>query len=149
VKSLRLLQRMVKKIIILITFISCTPLHGFSQSCSIPQPLTSAQMEMINGVWTGYYSLNGKLTEFTVKIKCSNGSVQCTISNPPLTGEIQSEVYRFCGAGAFHFRKETNDAFYEFDGVPANEEMIGTLSTDAEEKKVFGKFYLKKEKGSL
>lgn len=104
---------------------------------------------MINGAWTGYYLLNGKRTEFTVKIKSGDGSVQCTISNPPLTGEIQTEAYRFCGAGAFHFRKETNNEFYEFDGVPANGEMKGTLSTDAGGKKVFGEFYLKKGKDSL
>jgi hypothetical protein len=139
---------MLKNIIIVI-LISYPAMHGLSQSCSIPQPLTRAQIELVNGVWTGYYSLNGKHTEFTVKIKCGNGYIQCAISNPPLAGEIQREAYRFCGAGAFHFRKETKNAFYEFDGVPSNEEMKGTLSTEVEEKKVFGKFYLKKETGSL
>jgi hypothetical protein len=50
------------------------------------------------------------------------------------------ETYRFCVAGAFHFRKETNNEFYEFDGVPYDEEMKGTLSMEVQEKKVLESF---------
>lgn len=129
--------------IILLASVICLPVRAFTQSCSMPQPLIQEQKGLINGDWTGYYVLDGKRTEFTVQIRCSE-SIQCEISNPPVTEEILKETYRFCGSGAFHFRKETAHEFYEFDGVPENGEMKGTLATDADGKKVFGKFYLKR-----
>jgi len=130
---------------ILMTLISCVSVNVLSQSCSIPQPLTKQQIEMIDGEWIGYYLLNGQKTEFSVQIKSSSKSVHCQLSNPPLAGEIQKEEYRFCGAGAFHFRKETGENHYEFDGVPDNGIMKGTLAIGVDKKKIFGQFYLKKD----
>jgi hypothetical protein len=102
-------------------------------------------MELINGEWIGYYLLEGHKTEFSVQIKSRDKSVHCQLSNPPLAGEIQKEEYRFCRGGAFHFRKETGGNHYEFDGVPDNGVMKGTLTIDVDKKKIFGQFYLKKD----
>ncbi len=97
-----------------------------SQSCSAPKPLSAAQVSMVKGEWKGHYDLKGERTEFAVIIASENNPFT-RISAPPLDGEPMKEEYRFCGGGAFHFKKKVAGGFYEFDGVPEGNTMNGTL----------------------
>ncbi|MBX2966343.1 MAG: hypothetical protein KF845_09375 [Cyclobacteriaceae bacterium] len=120
----------------------------WSQSCTIPQPLTKEQKEMVRGEWHGHYELNAVKTAFTVSIDFDDDSNLAEISNPPLKGNVSHEEYRFCGAGAFHFKKVVPGGFFEFDGVPQGSSMDGTLVVLVGDVKKTGKFSLEKKGAS-
>lgn len=125
--------------------VSCLSYPGVAQTCSVPKTNTVDQMAQIRGEWVGYYVLGGSKTEFSVVIADAGNSLTCVVSAPPLSGEIKKEQYRFCEAGAFHFRKEVGHQFYEFDGVPKDGAMKGSLKVgDDYVKERRGEFYLKR-----
>jgi len=112
-----------------------------SQSCAAPTPLTAKQVSLVKGDWTGHYEWKGKRTDFSVLIGSTDTDKFTSVSSPPLEGEALEEV-RFCGAGAFHFRKEVADGFFEFDGVPEGNLMKGTLVVESAGEKTTGVFEL-------
>lgn len=117
---------------------------AFGQTCSIPQPLTLQQKEMVKGNWAGYYDVDGKKTEFTVSIDFQSGTEAVAISNAPLQGTADHEEYRFCGAGAFHFKKVFADGSFEFDGVPIGDRVKGTLAIVNGDHKLSGEFQMER-----
>ena len=117
----------------------------WSQSCSIPQPLTKEQKEMVKGDWQGHYELGDRKTDFTVSIDFDSKSNYVEVSNPPLEGNAENEEYRFCGAGAFHFKKILPGGFFEFDGVPQENSLNGTVVLSVGNIKKTGKFFLERK----
>lgn len=117
----------------------------WSQSCTIPKPLTDEQKAMVGGRWNGHYELNGTRTPFNVDIDFGKSSDQVIISKHPLQGVVTAVKYRFCGAGAFHFRNDLDAGYFEFDGVPDKNTMTGSLVVSDQNKHTEGKFFLTKE----
>lgn len=131
------------KVVCVLILLIFTYVTTKSQSCTIPQPLTEEQKEMVKGEWSGYYELDGVKAAFKVSVDF-NIPDPVQVSRPPLKGDATGEEYRFCGAGAFHFKKMIGNADYEFDGVPEENVMQGTLVILTKDVKRSGKFYLKK-----
>jgi hypothetical protein len=127
---------------LILTFV---PNVVWSQSCNIPQPLTKYQKEIVKGVWCGHYELDNVKTAFTVSVDFDAESNFVEVSNPPVKGNIEYEEYRFCGAGAFHFKKVVPEGFFEFDGVPQKNFLNGTLVLLIGNVKKTGKFSLEKK----
>ncbi|MCW5912465.1 MAG: hypothetical protein KIT62_15460 [Cyclobacteriaceae bacterium] len=117
----------------------------WSQSCTIPQPLTKAQKEMVKGEWYGHYELDDGKTAFTVSVDFDADSNFVEVSNPPLKGNVAHEEYRFCGAGSFHFKKVVPGGYFEFDGVPQKNSINGTLVVLVGNVKKTGKFFIEKK----
>lgn len=99
-------------------------------------------MSSVKGDWTGYYEWKGKRTDFSVLIGSADKNNFTSVSSPPLAGEPLGEAIRFCGAGAFHFRKKIADGFFEFDGVPEGNLIKGTLVVESAGEKTTGVFEL-------
>jgi len=117
-------------------------LTGKSQSCSAPKPLTEAQAAMVKGDWTGYYELRGERIFFDVSIGLQEQKQFTLVLVPPLTGDPIEEENRFCGSGAFHFKKVVGVGLYEFDGVPVGDIMNGTVEVESAGEKHSGTFRL-------
>lgn len=113
-----------------------------AQTCSVPQPLTDAQKAMVSGKWVGHFELGGVRKDFSVQVDFQSGAEAVTITHPPAEGNINGENLRFCGSGAFHFRKTLAEGYFEFDGVPGEKEMRGSLVVIAKGARTAGDFVL-------
>jgi len=125
---------------LLALLIAFSPVITFAQSCSAPQPLTAVQESSVRGAWKGFYELNGERIAFTATVGSATEEHFVVITTTPLAGEAVGESHRFCGSGAFHFRKEFASGAFEFDGVPEGGRMKGTLLVEQEGVKQWGKF---------
>lgn len=125
---------------VLTLLLALSPFITFAQSCSAPQPLTAAQESSVRGAWKGFYELNGERIAFTATVGSATEKHFVVITASPLAGEALGESHRFCGSGAFHFRKEFASGAFEFDGVPSGGTMKGTLVVEQEGVKQWGKF---------
>lgn len=132
--------------IFLIAMLVLVGLTAKAQSCSAPKPLTTEQVSMVSGQWTGSYEIRGKKTEFTVAVGSPEINHFTSITSPPMAGDELGETYRFCGSGAFHFRKNLAEGYYEFDAVPVGGGMKGTLVVESNGVRTTGTFELVRER---
>ena len=109
--------------------------YVYGQSCWKPQAMTKQQMEMVSGRWEGSYTYQNRLKSMSVTVSMDkNNHLVCEISNPPVIGRETDREYCICPAGEFHFKKYIGDLSYEFQGVPDNGRMAGTLTVRDKQK---------------
>ena len=98
-----------------------------AQKCYIPEPMSSAQINRVKGVWKGVYSYEGKEHRVTVKLY-TNDNITTQVDAPPVQGKETGEQIRFCGGGEFHLKKVVGDMSYEFQGTPNDGKIEGMLT---------------------
>ena len=101
---------------------------------------------MVTGEWSGHYELDSSRIAFTVFVNLNSDQNIIEVSNPPLSGLAEYEEYRFCPAGAFHFKKNLSFGYFEFDGVPISNSIRETLVVSVGDVQKTGNFFIERVK---